>query len=265
MAEESILDEPFAGFLADMEKYNTISVEDSAAALAEGGVFLLDVRQPAELEENGWIEGAVNIPLRELADSIEYLPSFDTPIISYCGSGWRCTIATAALEAMGWEDVTCMKGGSFGGWVEAGYPIVEGDIPELVALDEATPDEAVVAEIQAMLQAVPEGYGGISADDLNLAIAENPDLILIDVRTPAEIAEKGAIVAPNMVFIPLEDFIAQKEMWPADLDAPIVVYCGSGHRSTLAMTILWSYGYTDVQSLKGGFSAWAEAGYPVVE
>ena len=37
------------------------------------------------------------------------------------------------------------------------------------------------------------------------------------------------------------------------MDAPIVVYCGSGHRSTIAMTILRSYGYTNVRSLKGGF------------
>jgi rhodanese-related sulfurtransferase len=42
--------------------------------------------------------------------------------------------------------------------------------------------------------------------------------------------------------------------WPADSAAPIVVYCGSGHRSTIAMTILWSYGYTDVRSLRGGWA-----------
>ncbi|MBE2220620.1 MAG: hypothetical protein IAF02_03720, partial [Anaerolineae bacterium] len=261
---EADLDTAFNTFLSGMDHYNIISVEDTATALAEGEVFLLDVREPGELEENGWIEGAVNIPLRELADSLEYLPSQDTPIISYCGSGWRCTIAAAALEGMGWEDVKCMKDGSFSGWVEAGYPIVEGDIPELVALDEADADPALVAEIQAMLQAVPEGYGGISADDLNLAIAENPDLILIDVRTPAEIEEKGYIDAPNVEFIPLEEFVANQDMWPEDLDAPIVVYCGSGHRSTIAMTILWTYGYTDVQSLKGGYGAWVEAGYATI-
>ena len=56
-----------------------------------------------------------------------------------------------------------------------------------------------------------------------------------------------------------------KDQWPADLDAPIVIYCGSGHRSTLAMAILWSYGYTNVHSLKGGFGGWVEAGYPVAE
>jgi rhodanese-related sulfurtransferase len=31
------------------------------------------------------------------------------------------------------------------------------------------------------------------------------------------------------------------------------------------MSILWTYDYTNVQSLKGGFGAWTEAGYPVVE
>ena len=102
---EADLDTAFNAFLADMDHYNTIGIEALATALAEGEVFLLDVRQPGELEENGWIEGAVNIPLREVADNIEYLPSQDTPIVSYCGSGWRCTIALAALEGMGWEDV----------------------------------------------------------------------------------------------------------------------------------------------------------------
>lgn len=64
---------------------------------------------------------------------------------------------------------------------------------------------------------------------------------------------------------PLEEFIAMKGDWPEDKDTPIVTYCGSGHRSTMAMTILWSYGYTNVRSLKGGFNAYSEAGYPVAE
>ena len=63
----------------------------------------------------------------------------------------------------------------------------------------------------------------------------------------------------------LEEFIAQKAEWPADKDAKIVVYCGSGHRSTIAMTMLYSYGYTDVGSLKDGFGGWATEGYPVIE
>ena len=55
--------------------------------------------------------------------------------------------------------------------------------------------------------------------------------------------------------------MADTAMWPADKDAEIVIYCGSGHRSTMAMTILLTEGYTNVTSLKGGFGGWVEAGY----
>jgi rhodanese-related sulfurtransferase len=174
-------------------------------------------------------------------------------------------MAMAALQTLGWEDVKVLKGGSYGGWVEAGYPIVEGEIPALVALNEAEPDPAMVAATQTWLQAVPEGFGGISADDLNTALIENPDLILIDVRREEELTEKGVIEAENWIHIPLEEFVAQQDMWPEDLDASIVAYCGSGHRSTIAMSMLWANGYSDVHSLKGGFGAWVEAGYPVGE
>jgi rhodanese-related sulfurtransferase len=261
------LDPAFQTFLEDMERYNTIGVEDVNTMLAEDpeSVFLLDVRQPSELEENGWIEGAVNIPLREVAASVEYLPAFDQTIVSYCGSGWRCTIALTALEAMGWEDVLGLTGGSFGAWVEAGYPIVEGEVPEPEALNAAEPDPEITAEMDEMLANVPEGYGVITADDLFMLQGENPDLILIDVRREEELEENGVIEWENQVHIPLEEFVAMQEQWPEDMDAQIVTYCGSGHRSTIAMTILWSYGYSDVHSLKGGFRGWNEAGYPVVE
>ncbi|MCA9953269.1 MAG: hypothetical protein KC434_01025 [Anaerolineales bacterium] len=261
---EADLDGAFTTFLSGMEAYNTISVDALSEMMAEDPPFVLDVREPSELVEKGWIEGAVNIPLREVADNVQYLPSFDTPIVSYCGSGWRCTIAMVALEAMGWENVRGLTGGSFGGWVEAGYPVAEGEVPELVALDAAEPDPAIMAAMQEMLHNVPDGFGAISADDLSIELVENPDLILIDVRRPEEVESNGYIDAPNVVFVPLEQFIELSADWPADLDAPIVTYCGSGHRSTIAMSILWSYGYTDVRSLRGGFGGWASGGYPAV-
>jgi rhodanese-related sulfurtransferase len=61
----------------------------------------------------------------------------------------------------------------------------------------------------------------------------------------------------------MKEVIANKDQWPTDEDAPIVIYGGSGHRSTLAMAM---NGYTDVRSsLKGGFGGWVIEGYPVVE
>jgi rhodanese-related sulfurtransferase len=260
------MDAAFQTFLDGMERYNTIRVDDLNLLIVEDNApFLLDVRGAGELEENGWIEGAVNIPLREVADNVQYLPSFDTPIVSYCGSGWRCTIALTALEAMGWEDVTGLVGGSYGAWVDAGYPIVEGELPELVELNEAEPDPAAVAAMQTMLQNVPDGFGVITADDFNLVLLETPDVNVIDVRRLEELEENGVIEAENWTHVPLESFVEMKDMWPAEMDAQTVVYCGSGHRSTIAMTILWSYGYSDVRSLRGGFGGWVDAGYPSAE
>lgn len=261
---EAALDTAVSEFLANMVAYNTIGIQDTNALLAEEPPpFLLDVREASELEEKGHIEGAVQIPLREVLQNVEYLPSEDTQTISYCGSGWRCTIAMTALGIAGWEDVLSLKGGSYGGWVEAGYPTVEGLPPEPVALNAANPNPALVSAMDEVLMNVPDGFGVITADDLNQAIIENPDLILIDVRRAEEVEENGEI--EGSIQIPLESMIEVKDQWPAELEAPIAIYCGSGHRSTIAMTIMWAYGYDDVRSLKDGFSAWVDSGYPVVE
>jgi len=263
---ETALDAAYSEFLANMIKYNTISLDAVNEQLAgDPPPYILDVRQPEELEDKGHIEGAVNVPLRDLFKHADVLPSMDTPVISYCGSGWRCTIAMTALGALGWEDVLSMKGGSFGGWLEAGYPVIDGPAAEPLVLEVAEPDPTLLAIMDETFGNIPEGWGGIAADQFATELVENPDLIVIDVRTDEEVAENGVIEAENYLHIPLEDFIAQKAEWPADKSAPIVIYCGSGHRSTMAMTILWSYGYEDVRSLKGGFGGWVEAGYPVIE
>jgi rhodanese-related sulfurtransferase len=262
---EADLDGAFTYLLANMTAYNTIKADGLLEAMVmDTPPFLLDVRTDGELEENGHIEGAVHIPLDQLAKNIDLLPDFDTPIVTYCGSGWRATIAMVALDAMGWNDVKALKV-TFSDWKEAGNPVVEGMAPEAAVLDAASPDEALVAEMDAMLSNLPEGFGGISANDFNLALGGNPGVVVIDVRTAGEVEEKGSVDSGEnpQSNIPLEEFIADKDLWPA-MDDSIVVYCGSGHRSTIAMTILLSYGYTDVKSLKGGFGGWVDAGYATV-
>ncbi len=260
----TMLDEAYTAFLANMVKYNTTGLEDLNLALGEEPPpYVLDVRQPEEATEKGHIESAYLIPLRELGKNYDKLPSFDTSIVSYCGSGWRCTIAMTGLGALGWQDVLSLKGGSYGGWVAEGYPTVEGLPPEAEALNAAQPDAALAAHFDQVFSNIPEGWGGVAVEDLAVELTENPELVLIDARTPGELAEKGIIDFENQVNIPLEEFISMKDKWPTDPDATVVVYCGSGHRSTMAMTMLWSYGFTDVRSMKGGFAAWTEAGLPV--
>jgi rhodanese-related sulfurtransferase len=259
---EADLDGAFSTFLGDLQGYGLISIADLSTALAEEPPFLLDVREVAEVEENGYIEGTnALIPLRELAQNVDKLPSFDTPVVVYCGSGWRSAIAMTALEAMGWTDVKSLKGG-FAAWTEAGNPAAEGLPAEAEALGVAEPDPAVQVAIDANLSTLPEGWGVLAVEDLAAELAENPDIILIDVRLQEELDESGWL--EGAIHVPLEEFITSMSLWPTDKSANIVVYCKAGHRGAIAMTILRTFGFTNVRNLKGGFDAWATAGNPVV-
>jgi rhodanese-related sulfurtransferase len=261
------LEAAYSSMLANMVKYNTVKADGLLVEMAEDAPpFLLDVRTTGELEENGHIEGAVHIQLADLAKNLDLLPAFDTPIVAYCGSGWRATIAMTALHGLGWTDVRALKT-TFADWVEAGNPVAEG-VPEAVALNAAEPDAAGVATVDAAISAYGvKPFGVIDAEGLNTALVEDPAMIVMDVRTTGEWTSKGIVDTGDveLISVPMERFVAQMALWPADKDAHIVIYCGSGHRSTMAMAILWSFGYTDVSSLKGGFGGWAEAEYPVVE
>jgi rhodanese-related sulfurtransferase len=204
--------------------------------------------------------------LDELAQHIDLLPAFDTPIVTYCGSGWRATIAMTALQGMGWTNVRALKV-TFADWVANDYPVADG-LPEPMVLDVVQVGEGLTAPVDTAVNIAKEtGWGVKAADALNADLVEKPDLILIDVRTPEEVAENGVVATEGqyLVNIPLETFVASSTMWPTDKDAEIVVYCGSGHRSTMAMTILLTSGYTNVTSLKGGFGGWVSAGYLSVE
>ena len=48
--------------------------EELAAALNDSNVFLLDVRNPEELEELGTVEGYTNIPIDQLAGRLDEGP-----------------------------------------------------------------------------------------------------------------------------------------------------------------------------------------------
>jgi len=232
-----------------MVGYNAINPAGLNEMLAEEPPpFLLDVRSINEVEENGYIEGATVIPLLELGKNLDLLPSFDTTIVAYCGSGWRCTIAMTALGPLGWNSTFVLKEGSYKGWAEAGYPLAIG-LPETIALHAASPDPAMTAVINKMLSSIPEDWGFVTANTILQELDRDPNLIMIDVRSDDEVKTTGLI--EGAIHIPLEDFIDRKTDWPIDKDATIVIYSGHGHRSTIAMTILMTYGYSDVRSLGG--------------
>ena len=101
-----------------------IEVDPAAvkARLARGEeVFLLDVREPAEVVEWAYPVG-VNIPLGELPTRLGELPP-DVTIVVACRVGGRSATAAQALSDAGWS-VENLTGGMLA-WVAGEAP--EGD------------------------------------------------------------------------------------------------------------------------------------------
>jgi rhodanese-related sulfurtransferase len=91
----------------------------------------------------------------------------------------------------------------------------------------------------------------ISYNNLKAAL-ETPgsNVLLVDVRTKAEF-DQGHI--PGSVLIPYD--VIETELKEADKSRPIVVYCRSGNRSSIAARALVRMGYTDVADF-GAVSKW---------
>lgn len=82
---------------------------------------LIDVREPMELEMDGAIEGAKNIPLGEIEQRAEEILSVEKPIILFCRSGNRSSKALEFLNSKG------LKNGYNGG----GYAQLQETIKDL--------------------------------------------------------------------------------------------------------------------------------------
>ena len=93
--------------------------------------------------------------------------------------------------------------------------------------------------------------------------AENPALVLIDVRVPAEFAEVRAAGAVNL---PLGDLspASVEALGHRDPDAPVYLLCHSGKRSRVAAEKLAAAGFQRLVVVSGGTEAWLAAGLPVV-
>ena len=104
----------------------------------------------------------------------------------------------------------------------------------------------------------------ISTDELRREIAGNPDLVLIDIRTPSEVEGMGgAIKATQNINIPRGWLEFRVINHARHKDTPIVVYCGGNIRSQLAAHTLQQMGYTNVRNYADGFIGWRKRGLPV--
>ncbi len=98
----------------------------------------------------------------------------------------------------------------------------------------------------------------IDSESLQQRIASGEDILLVDVRTPAEIAQ-GAI--PDALHLPMHLIPIRISELPKERD--VVLYCRSGARSYQVCAYMMQQGYDRVLNLRGGIIAWARHGYPI--
>jgi rhodanese-related sulfurtransferase len=84
-------------------------------------IFILDIRAEADYDK-GHIEGAINIPFKEVGRNLDQLPQ-DKRIIVYCYTGQTGGQTAALLNIAGFE-ARSLNGGMNNGWAKAGFPVV---------------------------------------------------------------------------------------------------------------------------------------------
>jgi rhodanese-related sulfurtransferase len=97
--------------------------ELSAIQSSLDDALLVDVRSPEEFAD-GYLEGAVNIPVGELEGRLQELEPRERPVIVYCRSGFRSSSAADTLRDAGFRSV--MDLGGIGNGEDVGLKTVNG-------------------------------------------------------------------------------------------------------------------------------------------
>ncbi len=131
--------------------------------------------------------------------------------------------ARLRLARVGIDRVAGVLAGGIAGWAEAGMPLAQ--------------------------------TGQITVPDLRAEMSENPELVVVDVRRPAEWEQGHIEGARNVPLDALRDGLKK-----LDAARPTAVHCKGGYRSMIACSLLEAAGFRQVMNVAGGWDAWAAAG-----
>jgi len=118
------------GFLKIVEdakkRVKECTVADVRAKQQRGEKFhLVDVREDTEWAA-GHLPSATHLGKGVIERDIEQkVPDPSTPLVLYCGGGFRSALAADNLQKMGYTNVYPMDGG-YRGWTEAGLKTEQG-------------------------------------------------------------------------------------------------------------------------------------------
>jgi rhodanese-related sulfurtransferase len=100
-------------------------IDELKERLDRGDKFLLvDVREESEFAKDH-LPGAIHLGKGVIERDIEgRVPDLNTPMVLYCGGGFRSAMAADNLQKMGYTNVISMDGG-VRGWREKNFPMTK--------------------------------------------------------------------------------------------------------------------------------------------
>lgn len=194
---------------------------DEVRAAIDGGAVALDTREPADFAA-GHLRGSINVGLQgRFAEWSGNVLAPDDRIV-LVGDPAAAFEARVRLSRIGFDDIVGLL---------ADPAELFLDHPELTA----SASRLTAAQLRSRRSQLADR------------------LVLVDVRSPTEADEAGTIDGALSMPLPL----VSSQMDSLDPDAPTVVFCASGYRSSTAASVLRSRGFTDASDLLGGYDAWA--------
>jgi rhodanese-related sulfurtransferase len=184
---------------------------------------LVDVRPASTVARDGFIPGAVNVPVSQIPSALATLPpaKMKAPIMVYDGDGGNAALYSARLiQQSGQVNVNVITGGYYG-WNTAGYKVATGTPGTKIAYaPKPRPGELSVAEFTQLAKATPT------------------DVLILDVRNQDE-ANAGMIKGAKL--IPDEEILVRIGEVPKD--KRIVTHCSTGVRAEMTYHKLKDKGY----------------------
>lgn len=107
------------------KRIREVTVDDVKKKLDQGEkIQLVDVREESEFAKDH-LPGAIHLGKGVIERDVETkVPGLNTPLVLYCGGGFRSALAADNLQKMGYTNVLSMDGG-IRDWRDKGLPLTK--------------------------------------------------------------------------------------------------------------------------------------------
>jgi hydroxyacylglutathione hydrolase len=224
-SQEVVLNRLGAAPLSELSTLAALTADDVLGLLQEGAV-VVDTRVTTEFAA-AHVPGSIHISLTgQYASWAARIIGLNTAVIIVGEDPEHVSESRMRLARVGLEKMAGYLDDGVAGWVKAGYQLES--IPQLT-----------VQQVAGLCTVAPE------------------EVAVLDVR---EATERDGEMIEGSQWIPLGKLKSRA----AELDnqLPLIVYCRTGYRSSIATSILRHAGFRKVANVIGGLDAWKAAGLP---